>query len=65
MTAKVVDLAAFEATGERLGRELPRQSVVWLEGPLGAGKTTLVGAIARGRGAAATVTSPTFGLVHH
>jgi tRNA threonylcarbamoyladenosine biosynthesis protein TsaE len=65
MTADAVDLAAFEAAGERLGRELPSHSVVWLEGPLGAGKTTLVRAIARGRGAIEPVTSPTFGLVHH
>ncbi|MGH7593607.1 MAG: tRNA (adenosine(37)-N6)-threonylcarbamoyltransferase complex ATPase subunit type 1 TsaE [Gemmatimonadales bacterium] len=39
--------------------------MVWLEGPLGAGKTTLVRAITRGRGAPHGATSPTFGLVHH
>lgn len=64
MTGVAVDQAALEATGERLGRELPAHSVVWLEGPLGAGKTTLAQAIARGRDAADAVTSPTFGLVH-
>ena len=36
----LVDQAALEAEGERLGRELVSQSVVWLDGPLGAGKTT-------------------------
>lgn len=65
MTGAAIDLAALEATGERLGRELPPRSVVWLQGPLGAGKTTLAQAIVRGRGADEPVTSPTFGLVHH
>lgn len=65
MIGQPIDLRAFDAAGERLGRELPRHSVVWLEGPLGAGKTTLAQAIVRGRGAVDPVTSPTFGLVHH
>lgn len=65
MTPGALDLATLEAAGERLGRELPPGSVVWLEGPLGAGKTTLVRAIVRGRGGDRPVTSPTFGLVHH
>ena len=57
--------AAVEAEGERLGRDLAPGSVVWLEGPLGAGKTTLVRAIVRGRGVADLATSPTYNLVHH
>ena len=65
MTATVLDLAAIELAGERLGRELPSGSVVWLEGPLGAGKTTIARAIARGRGVADAATSPTYNLVHH
>jgi tRNA threonylcarbamoyladenosine biosynthesis protein TsaE len=65
MTAEAIDLAAIEAMGNRLGRELPPHSVVWLEGPLGAGKTTLARAIVYGRGTTDAVTSPTFGLVHH
>ena len=60
-----LDLTAVAATGERLGRELPFGSVVWLRGPLGAGNTTLVRAITRGRGVPDAATSPTFGLVHH
>ncbi len=43
----------------------PSGSVVWLVGALGAGKTTLVRAIARGRDVAASATSPTYALVHH
>jgi tRNA threonylcarbamoyladenosine biosynthesis protein TsaE len=54
----------LEALGESLGRDLPPGTVVWLEGELGAGKTTLVRAIARGRGATDPATSPTFALVH-
>lgn len=61
----MMDLAALEAAGERLGLDLAPHSVVWLEGPLGAGKTTLVRAIVRGRGVAAGATSPTYSLVHH
>ncbi|MGH7583298.1 MAG: tRNA (adenosine(37)-N6)-threonylcarbamoyltransferase complex ATPase subunit type 1 TsaE [Gemmatimonadales bacterium] len=64
MTAPL-DLAGVEALGEQLGRDLPRGSVVWLEGPLGAGKTTLARAITRGRGMPDNASSPTFGLVHH
>lgn len=38
---------------------------VWmLEGPLGAGKTTLVQALCRQLGVEESVSSPTFGLVH-
>jgi tRNA threonylcarbamoyladenosine biosynthesis protein TsaE len=39
--------------------------VVTLEGDLGAGKTTLVQAIARGLGVTEPATSPTYALVHH
>jgi tRNA threonylcarbamoyladenosine biosynthesis protein TsaE len=65
VTTTVMDQAALEAAGERLGRELPPGGVVWLEGPLGAGKTTLARAIAAGRGVAEGATSPTYALVHH
>jgi tRNA threonylcarbamoyladenosine biosynthesis protein TsaE len=60
-----MDLAAVDAAGEQLGRDLAPRSVVWLEGPLGAGKTTFVRAMVRGRGVRESATSPTFGLVHH
>jgi len=57
-------LAELVAEGETLGRSLPPGSVLALEGDLGAGKTTLVQAIARGLGVTAPATSPTYALVH-
>ena len=65
----LVDLptpAATEAFGRRLGSVLAPGNVVALVGPLGAGKTHLVRAVAGGLGVRnlAAVTSPTFGLIH-
>lgn len=60
-----LDLAGIAALGERLGRELPARAVVWLDGPLGAGKTTLARSIAVGRDVDTEATSPTYALVHH
>lgn len=57
--------AETEALGERLAAELAKDDVVYLEGDLGAGKTTLVRGLARALGAAARdVASPTFALLH-
>jgi tRNA threonylcarbamoyladenosine biosynthesis protein TsaE len=50
--------------GERIGRALPKGSVVYLQGELGAGKTTMVRAIARGLGVSEPASSPTYALVH-
>ena len=52
------------AWGEAFGRRLPRPAVVAVSGDLGAGKTTLIRAIAHGLGVRDSVTSPTFALVH-
>ena len=53
------------ALGERLGRALDQGELLSLEGPLGAGKTTLVRGIAIGAGAdPQQVRSPTF-VLHH
>lgn len=65
MSAVQCDLIALEALGNHLGRSWPGGSVIWLEGPLGAGKTTFARAIAVGRGIAGEATSPTYALVHH
>lgn len=54
----------LEAWGTAFGRTLPSGAVLWLEGELGAGKTTLVRAIVAGLGAREEATSPTYALVH-
>lgn len=46
--------------GEELGRSLVAGDLVILDGPLGAGKTTLTQGIARGMEVRGRVTSPTF-----
>lgn len=50
--------------GERLGRLLGPGDLICLAGELGAGKTTLVGGLARGWGAMEQVNSPTFVFVN-
>jgi tRNA threonylcarbamoyladenosine biosynthesis protein TsaE len=54
----------LEAEGENLGRSLPPRAILAFEGDLGAGKTTLIKAIARGLGVAGGASSPTYSLVH-
>lgn len=49
-----------QAWGEELGRSLKAGDVVIMDGPLGAGKTTLTQGIARGLQVKGRVTSPTF-----
>jgi tRNA threonylcarbamoyladenosine biosynthesis protein TsaE len=64
-TIALPDLAATQALGRLLGRLLFPGSVVALVGPLGAGKTHLVRAIAEGLDIpdGRLVTSPTFVLI--
>ncbi len=63
-TRGVFDEAALAAWGVAFARRLRLPAVVGLSGELGAGKTTLVRAIASGLGVRQPVTSPTFALVH-
>ena len=51
--------------GEKLSRKLNPQSIVLLQGPIGAGKTSLVQGIAKGLCISEDITSPTFALSHH
>lgn len=64
MPAAEFTLAALIHWGEAYGARLEPPGIITLEGDLGAGKTTLVQAIARGYGVRDAVTSPTFALVH-
>jgi len=59
-TRRLDTAADTRAFGEELGRALQAGDVVILEGPLGAGKTTLTQGIAAGLGVRGRVTSPTF-----
>ena len=51
--------------GEKLSRKLNPQSIVLLQGPIGAGKTSFVQGIAKGLSISEDITSPTFALSHH
>src|SRR6516165_3565559 len=65
LTIDLPDPAATTALGRRLGELLFPGAVVALVGPLGAGKTHLVRAVAEGLGVAdgRVVSSPTFVLI--
>jgi tRNA threonylcarbamoyl adenosine modification protein YjeE len=54
---------ALEAWGGAIGAARPLGAVLCLQGPLGAGKSTLARAIGRGAGVEAVMPSPTFNLV--
>lgn len=64
MTA-LLDLAGLGVAALDLGRSLAWGDVVWLEGELGAGKTTFVQSLVRGLGVSGPATSPSYALVHH
>ena len=64
MPSAELTLPELTQWGEALGARLEAPCVVTLEGDLGAGKTTLAQAIARGYGVRDAVTSPTFAIVH-
>ncbi len=56
--------AETEAVGQALGKVLTSGTVLAYEGDLGAGKTAFTRGLARGLGAADTVTSPTYTIVN-
>ena len=51
--------------GEKISQKLNPQSIVLLQGPIGAGKTSFVQGIAKGLSISEDITSPTFSLSHH
>ncbi len=57
--------AELEAWGERIGASVAVPAVFALRGELGAGKSVLARAIARGAGVSGPMPSPTFNLVYH
>jgi tRNA threonylcarbamoyladenosine biosynthesis protein TsaE len=63
MEITLADPAAQAAFGARLAPLLPPRLVIYLEGDLGTGKTTLVRGILRGLGHHGSVRSPTYTLI--
>ncbi|MGI9326251.1 MAG: tRNA (adenosine(37)-N6)-threonylcarbamoyltransferase complex ATPase subunit type 1 TsaE [Pseudomonadales bacterium] len=59
----LADEAATLALGQELAAILPKTALVFLHGDLGAGKTTLVRGILRGRDFKGSVKSPTYTLL--
>ena len=51
--------------GKKLSQSLNPQSIVLLQGPIGAGKTSFVQGIAKGLSISEDITSPSFALSHH
>ena len=59
------DLEATKELGRMLAARLKADDIVLLEGPLGAGKTSLVQGLAGALGIQEPITSPTFALAQH
>jgi len=58
------DEAATRALAQSIGAQLQAGDLVWLSGPLGAGKTTFAQELARTLGVTEPVSSPTFVIVN-
>ena len=67
-TQRVWELETLETTralGRELAQHLPKGAILLLQGPLGAGKTSLVQGLALACGICEPITSPTFALAQH
>ncbi|HEY9827097.1 MAG TPA: tRNA (adenosine(37)-N6)-threonylcarbamoyltransferase complex ATPase subunit type 1 TsaE [Stenomitos sp.] len=67
MSSVRINLHSLEDTqtlGQYLGQVLTENTVLLLQGDLGAGKTTLVQGIGQGLGITDAIVSPTFALIH-
>lgn len=63
MKTYLKDTEATEQFGAKLWAELPPKCLIFLQGDLGAGKTTLVRGVLRAAGYTGAVKSPTYTLV--
>jgi len=62
--AEGMDEPGVERWGRRIGAEVESAVVIALEGPLGAGKSVLARAVARGAGVEGEIPSPTYTLLN-
>jgi tRNA threonylcarbamoyladenosine biosynthesis protein TsaE len=60
----LADEAATRAFARELAERLPPGALLLLDGPLGAGKTTLIAALVAALGGPERVSSPTYTLIH-
>lgn len=60
-----LDQEELERWGRRIGRSVETPAFLAIRGPLGAGKSVLARAVARGAGVGGAIPSPTFSLVLH
>ena len=61
----VQNLSETILLGQKFAKQLPQKSIILLQGPIGAGKTSFVQGIAKGLFIKESITSPTFSLSHH
>ena len=59
------DLSETILFGKELTKNLTPKSIILIQGPIGAGKTSLVQGIGHGLSIEENITSPTFALSHH
>lgn len=63
MRLNLPDVVATESLGEILGETRPARAVLFLQGELGAGKSTLARALLRTQGVTGAIRSPTYTLI--
>lgn len=63
LSIKLANEKQLAKFANKLAQYCPDQFVIWLQGPLGAGKTTFVRYFFRGLGHTGTVKSPTYALI--
>lgn len=63
LSISLTNASSTQQLGKLLGELLPLGSTIFLEGELGAGKTTLVQGLGKGLGSTEPIVSPTFSLI--
>ncbi len=64
LSLRSTSTAETEQIAQMIATVLPEKAVVFLKGPLGAGKTAFVKGVAKAKGYTKTVHSPTFAFIH-